>query len=301
MKNYSPSIAAQRLVQANTIHGLSRHAHPDLARTSVTSVLTEKSHIQALKKYAQWLHQNRTGKHLKNSNESDAAEYLSQRAACRSQSTVDLDRQAINLHLQPQQPLQFVASAIPTVQEDRAYTMRQIDLLLKHANDSLALSIKLAVDAGLRSMELVTICAIDRLSPSPRAWDSSRFAGRQGTGVFAVHGKGGLIREVRVAKPLADQLLGCARPLPLRVSHRGAHLQSHFELVAGHPFCIQFGRLSQQVLGFSHGAHGLRHSFAQRRRIELMCCGFSHERSVEILSQELGHFSTTNTWAYLRD
>lgn len=301
MKNYDPKIAAQLLVRSKAAHGLSRRHDGALARTLVTSVLTEKAHVQALTLYAKWLHQHRSGKHLKNSASEDAAVYLNERAQTRKQSTMDLDRQAINLHLHSDNVIPFLSSVLPTIPVDRAYTTREIALLVESANAALALSISLADDAGLRSMELVSISRLDHLTPAQRDWSANRFTGREDAERFVVHGKGGLIREVRVSQHIAEQLISRSRPHPERISHRGAHLTSHFELVAGHKFCIVFGRLSQRVLGVSHGAHGLRHSFAQRRRVELLCCGFSHQESVEILSQELGHFSTTNTFAYLRD
>ena len=301
MRKYDCKIAAQKLVQNKTRHGLSRRHQPDLACAIVTSVMTEKAHTQALTTYAKWLHQYRDGKHLKSSTISDASIYLKERATSLKQSTVDLDRQAINLHLHCKNPLSFVASTLPTIPQNRAYSPPQISLLVEMSDANLGQSILLAADSGLRSMELVSIANTDRLTPSLRDWSVHRFAGREGARSFVVHGKGGLIREVKVSQNLAAPLLCLARPQPERVSHRGAHLMSHFDLNAGHRFSLEFGALSKRVLGFSYGAHGLRHSFAQRRRTELLCCGFSLQQSIEILSQELGHFSTANTMAYLRD
>lgn len=301
MKNYDCKIAAQMLVHSKAAHGLSRRNHPELARALVTSVMTEKAHTQALTNYAKWLHKNRDGKHLKNSTIADAGVYLEDRAANRKQSTIDLDRQAINLHLHSEEALPFIASKLLTTPQNRAYSQKQIALLMEHADEALRLSIALVVDAGLRSMELVSIACPNQLMASPRDWNAGLFTGREGARQFVVHGKGGLLREVRVSQKFTDQLMRCARPRPARVSHRGAHLTAHFLLNAGHQFSIDFGKLSKKVLGFSHGAHGLRHSFAQRRRNELLCCGFSLQESIEILSQELGHFSIANTLAYLRD
>lgn len=300
MKNYSPKIAAQMMVFRNVFHGTSRHADKELARKIVTSVLTEKAHVQALTTVASWLN-DRKGKHLKNIKKVDADTYLSERSKTHSQSSISLARQAINLHLLPDDRVQFVQSSIPSELKDRAYTQAEIELLVECARPKLALSISLCSDSGLRGMELLTISHTDQLCESDRDWSDDRFLGREDDCQFVVWGKGGLHREVRVSQPLAARLKERQRESKVTVSHRGAHLPSWFDLVGGHQFSHEFGRLSADVLGFSHGAHGLRHAFAQRRRIELLCKGLSMSEVIRVISQELGHFHIKNTLAYLRD
>ena len=300
MKNYDPAIAAQKIVWLNTKHGLSRHKNPILAKSFVTSVLTEKAHISALTGYSKWLHLT-SGKHLKNSNISNAEQYILERSKCRKQSTINLDRQAINLHLHPTEPISFVTAEIPTVPKNRAYSQCQIDLLVEHADDELALSILLASAAGLRDMELITISDQQHLQKSIRNWHPERFKGIKDSILFVVHGKGGLNREVSLPNILAGQLESRRLPSPSRVLYRKAHLLSYFEIINGQRFSSDFGKHSTKILGFSHGAHGLRHSYAQRRRNELIALGFSPEESIRIVSQELGHFSIKNTLAYMRD
>lgn len=301
MKNYNCKIAAQKMVWPHTQLGVSRHQNRVQALGVVTSVLTEKAHVSALAKFAQWL-LNLKGKHLKNACRQDAVEYLEERALTRRQSTVDLDRQAMNMHLGFDKSLAFVAAKIATVEEDRAYTQEQIELLVSKAADGLALSVLLACDAGLRGMELITLSTPELMLPSARAtWSSDRFAGRRSDVPYVVHGKGGLCREVRISPELSQRTCAHQRMAPVRVSHRGAHLTSCFDLCGGHKFAVEFSSHSLRVLGFTHGAHGLRHSFAQRRRIELLCAGFSVKEMLLILSQELGHFHTQNTLTYLRD
>lgn len=85
------------------------------------------------------------------------------------------------------------------------------------------------------------------------------------------------------------------------VRDRSADLDSFYDLLNGQAFSDAFSSLSSGVLGFSYGAHGLRHGFAQRRRDELLCMGLSFDEALEVLSQELGHFDTKNTLSYLRD
>ena len=301
MKNYSCKIAAQKIVWPHTQLGVSRHQNREQALGVVTSVLTEKAHVSALTKFAQWL-LDLKGKHLKNANRQEAIDYLEERALTRRQSTVDLDRQAVNMHLGFDGPLDFVAAKIATVEKDRAYTQQQIELLVAEAEADLALSILIASDAGLRGMELITLSTPATMAPSVRAkWSVDRFTGREGDVRFVVHGKGGLRREVRLTPELSKLVMALLRRQPVRLSHRGAHLTSCFDICGGHKFAVEFSKLSLRVLGFTHGAHGLRHSFAQRRRTELLCAGFSVKEMLLILSQELGHFHTQNTLTYLRD
>lgn len=255
MKKYDPKIAAKKIVIANTAHGLSRHKDSEKARTKVCSILTEVAHTSALTVFAKWLLE-RYNKHLKNANSNDAKQYLDFKAACARQSTVSLARQAINMHLLRDDPLPFVQSQIPTTPKNRAYSPRQISLLVEMATPKLGLSIQLAANAGLREMELVTIAELSDLKESNRPWLSERFTGRERAHRFVVHGKGGLLREVRLSSDLSASLRSRARPAPLKVAHRKAHLVSRFDLVGGHMLSSQFGRLSKKVLGFSYGGHG---------------------------------------------
>lgn len=61
-----------------------------------------------------------------------------------------------------------------------------------------------------------------------------------------------------------------------------------------------FSRVSKNALGFSSGAHGLRHSYTQERMSELRDHG-SRERAyaLEVVSQEMGHFRPSITETYL--
>jgi integrase len=298
MKNYSPKTAARLQVRPQVAHGLSRHHQRAIADRKVTSIGTERSHVSALTVFAKWLLSD-SGKHLKNATAADAIRYLTERSKTVRQKTLDLDRQALNMNFRFPSKLKYVLSEISTCPKDRAYTKSQLSLLLDRAPAALRLSIELSVYAGLRSMELITIAPQVSLLPSDRVWHSSRFDGRAGDESFTVHGKGGLRREVKLNVALASRLVEMAHHEPLRVTHRETHLASYFDLIGGHAFCSKFGRLSKSVLGFSHGAHGLRHSFAQDRYLQLVCRGHDPTAALEILAQEMGHFSVTNTLTYL--
>ena len=66
------------------------------------------------------------------------------------------------------------------------------------------------------------------------------------------------------------------------------------------PQITRSGRASTTVLGWSKGGHGLRHSYAQDRVMELQTLRLSQEAAKEVVSQELGHFRPEITDTYLR-
>lgn len=300
MKNYSAKIAARKIVSERVALGVSRHAKKKQRMNVITSVGTARNHRVALKGVATWLHR-RNGKHLKNLNETDAVEYLELRSMTVGQSAVDLDRQAINFHLLRNQPVPYFLSATQRVLEDRAYTKAEIYLLLKNSDDKLNLSIRLAVNAGLRAVELITIAPIGYFPESERDWCKERFLGREKDVKFIVHGKGGLRRQVCLESDLAAELMQQKRPISIQVRDREVIHTSYFDLLSGVNYSVQFSNLSIKVLEESHGAHGLRHTFAQKRLRDLLCCGIDYEHALKVLSNELGHFSVKNTLAYLRN
>lgn len=301
MKKYNTNIAARKIVSQSVSFGTSRHLSGKEKITVVTSVGTARSHRVGLKLVADWLLHSK-GKHLKNLNESDAVEYLSFRAKTVGQSAVDLGRQAINFHLLAHKPIGYIPSIQQHGSFDRAYTKGEIDLLVGAASPHLSLSIRIAVNSGLRALELITIAQVECLPESVRdAWHSKRFLGREKDAAFVVHGKGGLRRQVRLSPCLSEELRERRRPSPIQVRDREVYFDSYYDLTGGANFSAQFTTLSQGTLGTSNGAHGLRHAFAQKRLVELLCCGLTYGDAMKVLSNELGHFSVSNTRAYLRN
>jgi integrase len=312
-KKYDPRIAARKVVSPHVQLGISRHETKGTKQQIINSVGTARNHEDALTVFAKWLVREK-GKTLKNFNEYDIAEYMNERALTTSQSTCDLARQAINMNLLFEDPINFVASVVQTQLTNRAYHPKQIEELIATADDDLALSIEVAVSGGLRCMELDTIselydelklCDVD-IQPfsnieDKRNWKRNRFIGRETDDRFIVAGKGGLRREVRIETNISVSLMSKIRDKMKVVVDRKIEHDSFFDLSAGNNFSQQFGRHSRKVLGFCEGAHGLRHSFAKRRIRELLCLGIPFEEAIVILSNELGHFASKNTFVYLRD
>lgn len=299
MKKYSARIAAENVVRLRVKHGTSRHALKKKMGEVVCSVLTEKAHVSAIRGFAEWLLETQC-RHLKNASLVDADLYLHERSQKCAQRTVDLDRQALNQHLMKDQKLAYAKSKIPAREIDRALTHEQIMLLVKRASPRLALSIAMAYSGGLRAMELLTIAPLGVLKISTRKWHHLLYLGREHCSGFVVHGKGGLIREVKLEPDVAEFLENVKLTVPAEVDNRGADLKSYYKLVGGKQFTDQFSRLSKKVLGFTRGPHCLRHSFAQHRLLNLLTHGLTLNTAVDVLSQELGHFAQKNTFSYLK-
>ena len=152
-----------------------------------------------------------------------------------------------------------------------------------------------------RAGELLTLASPTLVHEDRRNWCPQRFAGRASPyEVFTVTGKGGLKRQVAVSKILAIEVWKRQLPAPRVVEDREANVVKHFDLLGGQAFSQAFSAHSKNTLGFSNGAHSLRHTFAIRRMIKLQIDGMDWDEAIQVLANELGHFSKTNTLCYLR-
>jgi integrase len=276
--------------------GESRHANK--ADGQVHSVGTARGYTQALAGFTAFIQENLHGD-LKGATPAMAQSYLAERQeAGLSQKTLDLDRQALQCHLQ--QPLERVTAQEKTVLHTRSYTTSQIREIACHQSPRNALATEVAHAAGLRAHELHTLLPACERGASPhRAWSNDRFTGRDGER-YTVEGKGGLVREVLIPRDLAVRLESARFDQPRQVTDRDVHYQKHYGIGGGKNWSTSFSRVSQVQLGWSNGAHGVRHSYAQERMDELQGSGFSRDDALATTAQEVGHFSPSTTEAYLR-
>ena len=107
-------------------------------------------------------------------------------------------------------------------------------------------------------------------------------------------------REVLIPVPLAKELELRHLQEPVTLRNRGINHQQHYDITAGQSFSHIFTEASVKYLGWSTGAHGLRHGYAQMRMDELHTGRFTRQERMEIVSQELGHFRPDIVKAYLR-
>jgi integrase len=275
--------------------GSSRHANRDDGR--VRSLRTARNYEQSLAGLTAWIQEHRLGS-LRNLDRDMAFQYLDARAELVRQSTLDQDRQAIQVLLGEQLPR--VRSELETALSGRAYTRDQIAAIATAQTYRHALATELAAACGLRAHELLTIRRIEEQQPSQhRTWRSDMHHGREGQ-LYVVTGKGGLRRSVLVPVELAVRLETRQLEQGLIVVDRGIRYETRYDIGGGQAWSSSFSSASQRVLGWSTGAHGCRHSYAQIRMNELQGVGYRYDAALAVVSQEMGHFRSTITEIYLR-
>lgn len=290
-----PQTQAEKALRKKICLGKPRHGQFNVKM--IHSVGTLRCYTQALTRVAEWIVENRLGD-LKGLTNEKALEYLEIRSQAVSQKTLDQERQAIQLHLGTQLPV--IKSELTQALKSRAYTEPQINLIKAAQTAKHQLATEIALAAGLRAHELLTLRRKEeRPASRHRQWSSQRFAGRQGE-VYTVVGKGGLIREVLIPIYLAQKLELHRLTEPKEIKDRTIKYKTYYEMGGGKDWSNSFSAASKRTLDWSHGAHGLRHTYAQCRMDELQQAGFIYEQALGIVSQEMGHFRPDITEVYLR-
>lgn len=291
----SPKAQAEHAVSRKIALGTGRHDHQNDGR--IHSLGTARSYEQALKGFADYLHQHRLGD-LRSATEQEARHYLAERSEVVGQKTLDLDRQSIQIHLG--QRLEIVCSSKESTLSTRSYTPAQVERIAHAQSDANSLATRLAYHAGLRAHELLTLRpAGERAASGHRQWSAERFTGREGDR-YTVVGKGGLVREVVLSRELATALEARRLEEPRLVIDRWVHYRQHYDIGGGRAWSQSFSSASKRELGFSNGGHGLRHSYAQERMNELQQRGMRYDQAKATVAQEVGHFDKDTTEAYLR-
>jgi integrase len=291
----SAKAQAEHAISQKIALGQGRHEHRTDGR--IHSVGTARGYQQALKGFAEYI-QNHLMGNLGTATLEMAQQYLADRAAMVGQKTLDLDRQAIQMHLGT--VLEVVKSEIKTTLSTRSYTSAQVERIASAQTERNSLATQIAYDAGLRAHELLTLRPADeRPASAHREWSSDRFTGRDGER-YTVHGKGGLVREVLLSTRLATRLEANRLSKPCHVVDRGVNYTQHYNLGGGRTWSQSFSSASKRELGFSNGAHGLRHSYAQDRMKVLQRSGMRYDQAKRTVAQEVGHFDKKTTETYLR-
>lgn len=291
----SPKAQSVHAVSQKVALGKARHDHRDDGK--IHSVGTARGYGNSLKGSARYMQDNRLGD-LRNMTREIAMQYLTYRAAIVSQKTLDLDRQALQMHLGIK--LDVIKSEKETHLSTRSYTASQIERIASAQSERNALATQIAHCAGLRAHELLTIRpASEQKASTHREWTPERFTGRDGER-YTVEGKGGLVREVLLSKELAARLEATRLVEPRPVVDREVNYTQYYDIGGGRAWSQSFSAASQRELGFSTGAHGLRHSYAQERMEELQRNGMNYDDAKGTVAQEVGHFASDTTEAYLR-
>lgn len=276
----------------------------ELQGDTIQSVGTARNYEQALKNVATDLARDNLS--LKDTTPEIAKSYLEARAEQVGQSQLDMERQALQTMMQnvtgkleQGERLAVVQSEQQQAQNSRAYTAEQVQAVAEHQSGKNALSTQIAHSAGLRAHELATLAPKGERAADSRPALDTKFEGREAAN-YTVTGKGGLTREVSIPKELADRLEQTRLDTPVAVSDRGVNYEQHYNIGHGQAWSQSFSSASDRALGWSEGAHGVRHSYAQERMDELQSNGYSRDSALAVVSQEMGHFRPEITEVYLR-
>ncbi|CAK3991274.1 Integrase [Vibrio crassostreae] len=273
---------------------------------ALASVGTVRNYEQALTRVAVYAKEQRIDGGLRGLTPEQALLYLEQRGEQVGQKALDMERQAIQCmmqhvtgHLETSTPLPVIKSEQAQALSSRAYTPEQASLVSQHQSEKHSLATQLAHACGLRAHELLTLRPREERLPDERPTLESKWSGRDGN-LYTVEGKGGLVRDVLVPHGLSQKLEALRHETPQHTTDRGVHYTSHYAIGGGQPWSNSFSAAANRCLGWSEGAHGLRHSYAQERMHELQSSGLSKELALETVSQEMGHFRPEITEVYLR-
>lgn len=273
---------------------------------SLASVGTVRNYEQALTRVAEYAKEQRIDGGLRGLTPTQAILYLEQRGEQVGQKALDMERQAVQCmmqhvtgHLENATTLPVIKSEKAQALNSRAYTPEQANLVSQHQSEKYSIATQLAHACGLRAHELLTLRPREERLPDDRPTLESKWSGRDGK-LYTVEGKGGLVRDVLIPHVLSQKLESLRHETPKHITDRGVHYINHYAIGGGQPWSNSFSAAANRCLGWSEGAHGLRHSYAQERMHELQRSGLSQELALETVSQEMGHFRPEITEVYLR-
>lgn len=273
---------------------------------TLQSVGTVRNYEQALTRVAEWAKSERIEGGLRGMDTAQAVAYLEQRGQEIGQKTLDMERQAMQAmfahvtgQIEPGDKLPVIRSEQQQALNSRAYSAEQVQLVANAQTERNALATEIAHAAGLRAHELLTLAPSSERAPDERPALDTKWQGREGQ-FYTVEGKGGLTREVLIPSPLAERLEALRLDTPAKIDDRGVNYETRYNIQGGQRWSASFSAASSRALGWSEGAHGVRHSYAQERMSELQHSGLSREAALETVSQEMGHFRPEITETYLR-
>jgi integrase len=279
---------ARSVVGDITAHGLSKRELDELNASAVRSIGTERAYREVYRQYLQWLSDLRLPLESAHTRRM-MLEFLDDYAEFHKQKSVNRAVQALQKIFSVELP-PVESCIIPTV-EGRAYSFSGISKVITRQKPRNIVSTLACFDGGLRAHECYTLRK-PRGNDGPsghRNWSNDRFLGRTDYVIYLTDGKGGLVREVALSLEVSTELEKYLRPEPVVIRDREIEYISHYEIGGGQALSASFSYASKRALGYSHGLHGTRHSFAWNRLAVLIPL-VGPRRALEILAEELGHF-----------
>ena len=281
--------------------------HGNYSDGKIHSLGTARNYQQSLSMFYRWLQDRKLGD-LSTATVDQAVGWLNNRSGQVGQKTLDLNRQAIQYLLMQTTGVQVKFGRIKSsytggrklAEEARAYSGTQLEEVCTRLSVRSALSAKICFAAGLRAHEVVTLRPIGEQPPSQLT--------ENGRKTFSKVAMGHSIRwlaRVGFGGPCCCRHSWLSELEGRRIKDRTArdrgirYVQRH-DVNFGSNLTKAWSDASSKALGRSTGLHGLRHSYAKQRLYELQQLGYSRAERMSIVSQELGHFRTTETETYLR-
>ena len=268
------------------------------ASQQIPSLGTRRTLQVALTGLAWFAKLNKLGD-LKSLTKEHALAFLGERLKVVRQSPLNLDRIACQYVIG--EKLTGIISSKETKLGSRAYTPRQVEIIAAAQAPKHALATRVAYQAGLRAKELATIRPIADQAEDKRDWSKNRFLGREGV-PYSVRGKGGFIHKIMLPKELSAKLEAVRLPAPVTSYDRGIKCVSLYAIGHGKNWSNSFSKATKDTGVVRHGAHGLRHTYAQERMLELRRKPhlLSYDDCLLAVSHELAHLRPEITLTYLR-
>lgn len=328
MPTFNAQKQAEEIVRARLRLGERKPRDKEARRGLIYSTTTAQTYRHHLTKMAKWARANYRCRLLQIT-PAIAQKYLDERAREVGDKSVNQDRLCLELLPKIERgDLTQPRSIVPPgrlAEEPRMYTSTQVDMVqVAQAENShrepaerqaFAFSTELARSYGLRAKELLTIRKLEELEksgdPRDRAildklarhsdeWHPDRWHGMPAGIDHVVIGKGGLPRIEQLSHDHTQLLDDRRLPVPRDVTDRGNHYRQVYDLPGGRRWSDDFDRMSKRVLGWSLGAHALRHGFADERMRHHLDQGLPYKEAEELTAQTLGHFRERSTRTYLR-
>jgi len=298
------AVQAKSFVQSKTELGKPRHGDQS---GHLHSIRTSQERSRALVRAVNDIKQEYGIHNLSEITKEMAVAYLEKRAEEIGQKSLDNERLALQMLSERKFAMQGeklerlkTDQGITRYAQGRAYTSKQVEMIAQKQQPHNALATRIAYAAGLRQHELYSLKpSVERGYTADRKWSNDRFVGRDGVR-YTVKGKGGLIREVMIPTALAERLETYRLDAAVLKVDQGVAYQQHYGLGAGRGWAASFRSAAERSIGWHKGAHGVRHSYAQERMVELQNRGYAYYKALAIVSQELGHFRPDITEVYLR-
>lgn len=288
---------ARRTLEHVTAIGFSKKTFAPLGAPVITGLATELIYIARLGHFFEWRKMNYDVEPRAMILEEEVWQYLELSGELVSQSELDQRRRALEMATGMKIPA--FQSEIAAVSHSRALTATEYIKIMSCMTDLYQFILLLLLSTGVRASQIASVPPLGRFSPSAhRFWSPKLHLGRNNFEVRNVKGKGGLIAPVAFDRALIPHLESLRLQNAEPFFNRGIPHERYYDLPTGQSISQAFTSASQKALGFSAGVQSTRHFFVQTRMRRLIELGIPVREALKIVSQSVGHFRESITYAY---